>query len=420
MCQKVSHIKAYTLVKDVYTPYLEDYIRDSQRKLFLLNKHYRAFNMAMYCRTESMGRVVFGCSTCGQRHEMYKSCKHRFCAQCGVVETYRWGDSLGNRLLNIPHSHITFTLPSGLRVLGKGCESGVYDCMFKAVNEVMQSWFLAKYGIKCGVVMVLHTAGSDLKYHPHIHCIVSCGGVLLESESGHPELKNLGTNYLCSHKHLGNQFRIRLSNLLRERCVAGRLSNADGEVMSLGDLNWQLQLISRKNWIVGVEKGLWEVAQIVGYVGRYTKRACMSEYKISDISEGEIAFTYNDYANTPKGERPVVSTKRQSMTSFLDSLLQHVPDKGFHCVRYCGVYANAAHKGLPSSFLAAQKEEEAHGETEDRVPTSEVEQYKRYRKTQEKLYQKDPLRCQCGKDMEFRYLYIGNKRILGKIQADTS
>lgn len=417
MCQKRVVKKKYSLVKDVYLPYIEGYKVDVERKMSLSKKHFRALNMTLYCRTDSMGRAVYRCESCGDRHEMYKSCKHRWCATCGVVETYRWGESLGCRLLNLAHSHITFTLPKGLRLLSKSCESVVYDCMFKAVNEVLQSWFGAKYGIKCGVVMVLHTAGSDLKYHPHIHCIVSCGGVVVEAESGEKALKSLVDSYLCSHKHLGSQFRIRLIKCLRAACVSGKLATEYGELMSLGSLNARLGLVSGKSWIVGIEKGLWDVSQVVGYVGRYTKRACLSEYKISDISGGEISFTYNDYANTPLGAKPVLATKRQNMTSFLDSLLQHVPEPGFHVVRYCGVYANAAKRGLPSSFFASESKEKSGVEDDIAPALSEVEQYSAYRKNQVKLYGRDPFLCRCGTKMSFLCMYVEGKRIFGKVKA---
>ena len=393
---------------------------DNERKLDLRKKHLRALNLSMYCRTESMGRVVFGCKSCGCRHEMYKSCKHRWCSQCGVVETYRWGEGLGNRLLNLAHSHMTFTLPQRLRLLAKICEPIVYDCMFVAVNEVLQSWFKSKHGLKCGVVMVLHTSGSDLKYHPHIHSIVSCGGVGRDDKSGEQVLMSLGTGYLCSHQHLGNQFRIRFSKALRERCESGKLPNQYGEVMQMGELNTYLQFTGRKSWIVGVEKGLWNVSQVVGYVGRYTKRACMSEYKISDISGGKISFTFNDYANTPKGEKPVLSTKTQEMTPFLDSLLQHVPDKGFHVVRYCGVYANAAKQCLPDSFFAPKHTEKEEIEGGELSESSEVEQFRRYRNIQKKLYGTDPFECKCGKTMKFSHFYIGKHRIFGKVKINSS
>ncbi|MFN0203657.1 MAG: transposase [Bacteroidia bacterium] len=420
MCSKSTFVQKYSLAQDVYLPHFEGYRYDIERKLFLESKHYRAVNMSLYCRTESLGRVVFGCKSCGSRHEMWRSCKHRWCATCGIVETYRWGESLRGRLLNLAHSHITFTLPKGLRFLSKCCESVFYDCMFQAVNGVLQSWFKAKHGVKCGVVMVLHTAGSDLKYHPHIHCIVSCGGIGEDGASGEKALKSLNTNYLCSHQHLGNQFRIRLSKILRERCAAGKMAGEGGEILTLSKLNSRLSLLSQKSWIVGVEKGLWDVGQVVGYVGRYTKRACISEYKISAISNFEISFTYNDYANTPRGEKPFLATKRQGMTSFLDDLLQHVPDKGFHLVRYCGIYANASRKNLPSRFFFSQNIENEDINADLSASSSEVEQYKRYRKNQKKVSGKDPFECSCGQELSFLYSYIGGKRIFGKVVSDSS
>ena len=200
MCQ-TSVGKKYSLSRDVYERYWDSYEKGVDRDLELEGKHYRAVNSCMYCRTESQGRIVYRCESCGNPHEMYKSCKHRFCEQCGVVETYRWGASLRSKLLNINHCHITFTLPHELRILAKMNGNAVYNMMFAAIVGVLSWWFEGKYGVKCGVVMVLHTSGSDLKYHPHIHCIVSCGGIKTDIESGEKTLFAVEGDYLVSHSY---------------------------------------------------------------------------------------------------------------------------------------------------------------------------------------------------------------------------
>ena len=257
--------------------------------------------------------------------------------------------------------------------------------------------------------MVLHTSGSDLKYHPHIHCIVSCGGVKTEAKSGDKSLFEVSGDYLVSHRYLGEQFGKRLSVLLRSSCERGDLCDNWGEVLSIWRLDGVLRKATvRKSWVVGIEKGLKNVEQIIGYVGRYTKRACISVYKIAEIGSGRIGFEYNDYANTPRGEKPVVAVKEQSIGSFLDSLLQHVPNKGFQGVRYGGVYANACQKHIPQAFLCpiVAENEGAKllelGEGTD----SEVEQYESYRKNQVKLYGRDPFMCSCGTKMSFVCMYM--------------
>jgi Putative transposase len=224
---------------------------------------------------------------------------------------------------------------------------------------------------------------------------------------------------LVSHSYLGEQFRIRLSGLLRRSCERGHLCDNWGEVLSSERLGRVLRKAQvRNSWIVGIEKGLRNVEQIIGYVGRYTKRACISVYKIVEIGDGRIGFKYNDYANTPRGEKPVVAVKAQSMGSFLDSLLQHVPNKGFQGVRYGGVYANASQKYIPKAFLSPIVAENAEiklaelGEGTD----IEVEQYESYRKNQVKLYGNDPFMCSCGTKMSFVCMYIDGKRLFGKIK----
>ena len=420
MCETRVPAKKYSLSADVYAPYFLSYCADSSRQLYLAKKHYVAVNQSQYCRTASMGEVVFKCESCGEGHTMNRSCKHRFCARCGIVETYRWGEVLRGRLLSLSHCHITFTLPKDLRFLARCSPTEVYGAMFRSISALLQEWFLHKHGLKCGVVMVLHTSGSDLKYHPHIHCIVSCGGVKTDSETGEQRLVALNDAYLCNHEFLGKQFKAKLSSNLRDLCVHERLANGDGEVLSMSELEHELSRVSGKKWIVGIEKGLSKVEQIVGYIGRYTKRACISEYKIVSIQDGRIKFKFNDYANTPRGAKPVVGLKEMSITGFLDALLQHVPDKGFQAVRYCGLYANASHKKLPASFFRAEPIEMAELEAELLKGDVEVEQYEQYRQNQRKLYGKDPFVCSCGTVMAFSHLRMEGKRFYGKVKTDSS
>ena len=168
MCQTQVSEKKYSLSRDVYSPYFSSYCADSGRHLYLEQKHCVAVNQSLYCRTASMGEVVFKCESCGDCHRINRSCKHRFCARCGIVETYRWGEVLRGRLLSLSHCHITFTLPKALRFLAKCSTSEVYGAMFRSISSLLQEWFMHKHKLKCGVVMVLHTSGSSLNYGKNI------------------------------------------------------------------------------------------------------------------------------------------------------------------------------------------------------------------------------------------------------------
>ncbi len=150
---------------------------------------------------------------------MYHSCKHRFCGSCGAAETYRWAEARLNHLLDIKHHHVVFTLPAGLRPLAQRNATLLYDLLFQTTAKVLQDWFAYKHQLKCGIVSVLHTAGSDLKYHPHLHLIVSGGGAHLESG----QITQLKGDYLCRAQHLKRRFRWEFERGLIQLCGQGKL-----------------------------------------------------------------------------------------------------------------------------------------------------------------------------------------------------
>ena len=192
--------------------------------------------------------------------------------------------------------------------------------------------------------MVLHTAGSDLKYHPHIHMIVSRGGKLI----GKDNYKAIKGQYLCPQRELGADFKIRMCQELRNLYEQGKLkiyqSLKSGQAFS----QW-MNRQGQKHWIVSIQQALDNVQQIVSYVGRYTKRACLSEFKLLNI-EGNIEFKFNDYKNTPRGEKPKIGIRSLEPVEFLDRLLQHVPNKGYKMVRYYGLYNSAHLKDIPQQW----------------------------------------------------------------------
>lgn len=278
----------------------------------------------------------YSCSDCDHVHYIYRSCKNRFCARCGNIETRRWAEESLNRLLPIKHHHIVFTLPKPFRTIAKRNEKLFYEILFRSTAKAVVDWFNKKHNIKPGIVSVLHTSGSDLKYHPHIHMIVTGGGMHIESK----QLIVLKSDFLTRQRFMASKFkqfffRELFSKVSSEKLHTNEKFNGDKEKF----FKWARE-IRDKHWIVSIQKPLDDIGQIVGYVGRYTKRACLSEYKIVSWNKNEVKILFNDYKNTPKNSKPFQSIKTFSNEAFFDALLQHVPIQKFKMVRYYGLYSS--------------------------------------------------------------------------------
>lgn len=379
----------------VYDLHFDNYLSSPDRKLYLEERHFKAVDWSSVCRTSKIGRFQLACPGCGEVTYIARSCKHRFCALCGISDTLKWSRETLSRLMNCPHHHVVMTLPKAFRGLSQMNGNKLHDILFRASNLVLNKWFNNKYCIRPGVVSVLHTAGADLKYHPHVHSIVSRGGQDLESG----EYRFIKGKYLCKNEILGKLLRYKFNDLLVKAYDKGDLKMYEG-IKSKGDLvNW-LGKMKEKHWIVNIEKPLEDIPQIVGYVGRYTKRACLSEYKLEHVGEEEIRFRYNDYKNSKRGCAPVESVKTMSPTAFLDQLLQHVPSKYYRMVRYSGLYNSFYLHKIPSELKLAEAGKEEI-EWDENYDWGEFEQY---RKDVIRAGHPDPFIC---RHCQMEKLYVG-------------
>lgn len=334
-----------------------------------------------------MGMAKYCCSTCEHEHYIYRSCKHRFCPTCGTIDTYKWAEKTLQYLLNIKHHHVVITLPKGLRFLSKLNGNRIHDLLFQTSTSILLDWFNHKYKIKPGIVSVLHTAGADLKYHPHVHLIVTGGGLHMPSMT----IKELPNAYLTRQRFLANKFKQEFCKQL--------LKIHKRQPLNLPKI-WKdkpnrflefLDKVQKQQWIVSIQKPLEDLSQIVGYVGRYTKRTCLSEYKLISHENNVVSFEYNDYKNTARGQKPLKSVCRLQTIEFLDRLLQHVPEKRYRMVRYMGLY-NSHHKHLIPKDETLKTKDEAIKE-EDWI------EFQEYRKLEMDHDKPDPLQCPNCKTM---------------------
>lgn len=328
---------------------------------------------------------------------MYRSCGHRFCPTCGGAATSRWADNILHNVLNIKHHHVVVTLPAWLRDIAHRNERAVYDAMFSAVGEVIGGWFGYKHQMEGGMIAVLHTAGSDLKYHPHLHLVVSGGGIKQESK----EMKLLEGAYLFRHEWLKKRFRWVFQQRLLALHTQGLLKTPK-RIADRVDFLRFLKVHNERDWVVSIQEPLQNAESIVRYVGRYTKRTCLSEYKIEEAKDEHVTFRYNDYRNTPKGEKPKEGLLRLHYVPFFDRLLQHVPEKGFVQVRYYGCYAIGKMKSLAEAWKLPQVRPEEPQPPPTAQEEWDEEAWEQYRAAYKKTHGHDPRCCaHCHRALTF-------------------
>lgn len=363
-------------------------MNSSNRQLRLEDKHFIAVINSRNCQTARIGVTKYSCTDCDHCHYIYRSCKNRFCARCGNIETRRWAEQSLKRLLPIKHHHIVFTLPKPFRPIAKRNEKLFYEILFRCTAQAVTDWFKHKHNIKPGIVSVLHTSGSDLKYHPHIHMIVTGGGMEMASK----QLKELKSDFLTRQRFMASKFKQFFFKELFSKVSSEKIDTTE---KFKGDkekfFKWARE-IRDKHWVVSIQKPLDDIGQIVGYVGRYTKRACLSEYKIESWNAKEVKIRFNDYKNTPKGEKARQSIKTFTNEGFFDALLQHVPILKFKMVRYYSLYTSHYR-----SFIQEHIERKV---TASHTKETQWVEFEKYRELEKANGKPDPLNCiNCNKLM---------------------
>ena len=318
-------------LSSIYKEYFDSYITDP--KLPITKETFKAVNQTIACRTSRIGVNIYQCPDCKETKHVLRSCKNRFCPRCGYADTKIWANNMLDKIAPCPHHHIVFTLPASLRQIGKWNFNILHSLLLKSASETMIDWFYAKYKLLPGIMNVLHTAGSDLKYHPHVHMLCSAGG--LNDEDEFKTLKN--SPYLVNQKFLANKFRWHFEKGLFKLFKNGDLKTSHKDLIEFKQFILE---VNQQDWIVSVQAPLKKADDIVNYVGRYTKRACISEYNIISADNEQIRFKYKDYKHTDHSGKPEMAEISLHYRDFFARLFQHVPTKRFRVVRYYGMYSN--------------------------------------------------------------------------------
>jgi len=291
----------------------------------------RLFRDVRVCRTAALGGHRYVCEDCGHGVPVYNSCLNRNCPTCQALDQARWIEARKARLLPVGHHHVVFTLPSQLRPLARRNPRAVFGLLFDAVRETLTVLSREHLGVQFGVTAVLHTWTRTLLFHPHVHCIVTAGGLTLDGDRWVDR-----TGFLLPVDLVKAFFRGRILHHLARRRRRGELL-LPGEVAPTNRSAWDRLIWSLPKppkWCVNIQKPFGRSAHVVEYLGRYTHRIAISDFRMVSADDAAVRFRTHDD-----------DVESLAPFAFLDRFLMHVLPKGLHKIRHFGLYAAASVRG---------------------------------------------------------------------------
>ncbi len=338
---------------------------------------------SLACRTEKLGCHIAPCKYCDRLKIIRHSCKTRFCSSCGSVYNDRWLSKILNIIWNLPHHHLTFTIPSSLYPLVK-LNPALINAFFTSAYQSIKI-FGEKHKLIIPAFFVLQTFGSRLNYHPHLHGAIPAYVPALN-------LKELEELYLEIHaisKTFAALFVRKIRKLFKNHKLIlpndSYLKNYSQFNKYLDQLvNWCFKPNNPKSWCVYLSKRTEFDPLPVSYIGRYLKTPPVSEAKIQFFTRKKVVFWVKDYQlknddfysinygyyhklYLKKYRQKRVTLYQLSINDFISSVIQHIPAKGLKIVRLYGPYANSVHKKffeqvkhlLPKTALPAGRQEKS-------------------------------------------------------------
>ena len=351
-------------VADIFRRYGSDWRVAHAAHLSLSQR--RVMTAIEICRTAALGGHVERCDDCAHTRIAYNSCRNRHCPKCQWTAAQDWLEDRKAELLPVPYFHVVFTLPAQIGAIAYQNKAKVYGLLFTAAAEALTTIAAdpKHLGAQIGVTGVLHTWGSNLDHHPHVHCIVPGGGISPDSERWVPCRRN----FFLSVRVLSRLFRRLFLEGVVQLYQAGDLKFFN-DLAPLEDANRfreHLVPLRRSEWVVYAKQPFAGPEQVLAYLARYTHRIAISNSRLVSIEDGQVAFRWKDYRETGGSNRKVM---RLDAGEFMRRFLLHVLPGGFHRIRHYGLFANghrAAKLALCRKLLGANTEaktDDAEGES---------------------------------------------------------
>ena len=354
-----------------------DYYEEIEYILHPRKTEMENIDKMIHCGDPSFGGAMYGCPHCGKLKFVPFRCHSRFCPTCGNKYAMDRTTSMSFKLVNVTHRHCVFTIDENLREFFLKDRS-LLDCLFHSVNSVITRMFFKMNKSKNftpGFIMVLHTFGRDLKWNPHIHCLISEGGY---SDDGFwRNVKHFDYTFLR------NAFRTALLNEMESKIGS-----------SFKKVKAKCYREHQQGFYVYAKPNLCDPRIGVKYIGRYLGRPVIATSRIDKYDGEMVTFHYNRHEDEQYIEETIPAME------FIQRLIRHIPEKHFKMIRYGGIYAR--HREIDSKLYRAISKSKHHI----------YRSFNQWRTAILSSFGYDPLVCpDCQHRMEFLELYFNHQRV---------
>ena len=374
-CVVFLHNRIMNILQRIFT----DYYEEIKYTLHPRKTEMENIDKMINCGDPSFGGAMYGCPHCGKLKFVPFRCHSRFCPTCGNKYSMDRTTSMSFKLVNVPHRHCVFTIDENLRDFFLKDRS-LLNCLFHSVSSVISRLFFTMNKSKNftpGFIMVLHTFGRDLKWNPHIHCLISEGGYSDDGFWRHVKHFN--------YSYLRNAFRTALLNELESK-LGSSFKKVKAKCYS--DHNRFLCLRQTKQM---------RPQNVIKYIGRYLGRPVIATSRIDKYDDEMVTFHYNRHEDEKYVQETIPAI------DFIKRLIQHIPEKHFKMIRYGGLYAR--HRQIDSKLQRA-------------IHRSKHPIYRSFNQWRTAILSSfgyDPIKCpDCGHTMLFLELYYNHHRVSSK------
>jgi hypothetical protein len=291
------------------------------------------------CRTAALGGHLERCDRCGHQRPAYNSCGDRHCPKCQSLARAQWLEARQAELLATEYFHVVFTLPEPIASLAYQNQTVLYGLLFRAAAEALRTLAAdpQHLGAEIGFFAVLHTWGQTLLYHPHLHCVVSGGGLSADGT----RWVGCRAGFFLPVRVLSRLFRRLFLEQLVSAFEAGQLQFF-ASLKPLQDRASFLEYLApvrESEWVVYAKRPFAGPQQVLDYVGRYTHRVAISNNRLLNLADGQVSFRYKDYRHDAQQKTMTLEAEE-----FIRRFLLHVLPAGFQRIRYYGFLGNRYRK----------------------------------------------------------------------------
>ena len=314
-------------VQDIFSRFYPAYIEQYSPSAIQMKTAHNIIN----CKTGAYGSNISICEDCGKIQIHHNSCRNRCCPMCQAIPKEIWMDSRREDVLDAPYFHLVFTVPDILNPVILSNQKLLYDALYHAASATISELTAdPKYlGAKVGYICILHTWGSEMNFHPHIHTILLGGGLTAKNQ-----WKDNGNDFFLPIRVISKVFRGKYLDELKLLWANEKLQFYGSSEKYRNHYVFQelLDTCYTMEWVPYCKKTFNGAQSVINYIGKYTHRIAISNYRIVDMDEKTVTFSVKDYHNEGKWKNLTLSG-----IEFIRRFLMHVPPKRFVRIRHYGL-----------------------------------------------------------------------------------